>query len=114
MKIHYLEIVSHDVNGVCKAYESTYSANFSKSEPLLGGAKTCKLPDGSILGIREPLRDNEEPVVRPYWLVENMEQAVANLEAEGAEIAVAPTEIPGKGVFAIYLLGSNEHGLWQV
>jgi len=113
MKIHYLEIVSHDVDAVCKAYETTHSVSFGESDELLGGARTCVLPDGSIVGIRGPLRDTEEPVVRPYWLVDDIAQVVANLESVGAEIAVPPMEIPGKGKFAIYLLGSNDHGLWE-
>lgn len=114
MKVHYLEIVSHDVDAVCRAYEITYSVSFSEQDELLGGARTCVLADGSIVGIRGPLSDTEEPVVRPYWLVEDIEQAVANIEAEGAKIALPPMEIPGKGKFAIYILGSNDHGLWQL
>ena len=81
---------------------------------FLGGARTCTLLDGSIVGIRGPLRDTEDPVVRPYWLVDDIEQAVANVEAEGAKIAMPPMEIPGKGKFAIYILGANDHGLWQL
>lgn len=114
MKVHYLEIVSHDVNAVCKAYEITHSVNFSEPDEFLGGAKTCALPDGSIIGVRGPMRETEEPIVRPYWLVDDIEQAVANIEAEGAQIAIPPMEIPGRRKFAIYLLGSNDHGLWQL
>jgi len=25
-----------------------------------------------------------------------------------------PMEMPGRGKFAIYLLGGNDHGLWQL
>ena len=114
MKVHYLEIVSHDVDAVCKAYERVSSVSFSEPDQFLGGARTCALPDGSIVGVRGPLRNSEESIVRPYWLVDDIEQAVANVEAEGAKIAVPPMEIPGKGKFAIYLLGSNDHGLWQL
>jgi predicted enzyme related to lactoylglutathione lyase len=114
MKVHYLEIVTHDVDAVCKAYEVAHSASFSEPDEFLGGARTCALTDGSIVGIREPLRDNEESAVRPYWLVDDIEQTVANIEAEGARRAMPPMEIPGKGKFAIYLLGSNDHGLWQL
>jgi len=114
MKVHYLEIVSHDVDAVCKAYEAAHSVSFSEPDEFLGGARTCTLHDGSIVGIRGPMRDTEEPVVRPYWLVDDIKHAVANVEAEGGEIAVPPMEIPGKGVFAIYILGSNDHGLWQL
>jgi len=113
VKVHYLEIVSHDVDAVCKAYEITHSVSFSEPDELLGGARTCDLPDGTVVGIRGPLRDTEEPVVRPYWLVEDIEQAAVRIEALGGEIAVPPMDIPGKGKFAIYILGSNDHGLWQ-
>jgi len=85
MKVHYLEIVSHDIDAVCKAYEITHSVSFGAPDELLGGARTCALPDGSIVGVRGPLRDNEDPVVRPYWLVDDIENAV-----------------------------KDDHGLWQI
>ena len=114
MKVHYLEIVSHDVDAVCKSYEITHSVKFGEPDDFLGGARTCALSDGSIVGVRAPMRDTEEPVVRPYWLVDDIDQAVANVEAAGAQIAMPPMEIPGKGKFAIYILGANDHGLWQL
>lgn len=114
MKIHYLEMVSNDVDLVCSAYETAHAVSFDEPDELLGGARTCTLPDGSIVGIRKPLRDTEEPIVRPYWLVDDIEQAITTLEAEGAQIAMPPMEIPGKGKFAIYILGANDHGLWQL
>ncbi len=72
------------------------------------------LADGSIVGVRGPLRETEEPVVRPYWLVEDIEKAVSAVQAQGAEIAVPPMEIPGKGTFVIYINGAIDHGLWQL
>ena len=45
MKVHYLEIVSHDVEAVCEAYEIANSVNFSGPDELLGGARTHTLPD---------------------------------------------------------------------
>ncbi len=66
MKVHYLEIVSHDVGAACKVYEVAHSVSFGEPDAFLGGARTCVLADGSIVGIRGPLRDTEEPVVRPY------------------------------------------------
>lgn len=114
MKVHYLEFVSHDVDAVCSAYASAHSVTFGQPDEALGGARTCTLPDGSIVGIRAPMRDDEAPVVRPYWLVDDIEQAVAKVAAEGAVIALPPTAMPGRGIFAIYLLGGNDHGLWQL
>ncbi|HEY0670976.1 MAG TPA: hypothetical protein VGD27_01855 [Longimicrobiales bacterium] len=29
-------------------------------------------------------------------------------------VAHEPLEIPGRGTFAIYLQGGNDHGLWQL
>lgn len=114
MKIHYLEIVSHDVDAVCQSYEILHGVSFNEPDAMLGGARTCILTDGSIFGVRAPMRDTEEPVVRPYWLVDDIATAAENLEAQGATIAVPPMEIPGKGHFSIYILGGNDHGLWQL
>lgn len=114
MKVHYLEIVSNDVDGVCQAYETAHSVSFGEPDEFLGGARTCTLADGSIVGVRGPLRDTEAPVVRPYWLVDDIDKAVANVESAGGQIAMPPMEIPGKGKFAIYIQGCNDHGLWQL
>ncbi|BCL72842.1 hypothetical protein TUMSATVNIG1_48150 [Vibrio nigripulchritudo] len=53
-------------------------------------------------------------MTRPYWRVEDIAQAVIDVKDQGAEIAVPPLEITGKGTFAIYILGSIEQGLWQL
>lgn len=114
MKVYYLEIVTPDVESVCKAYELAQNAIFGEPDEMLGGARTSTLSDGSIVGVRPPLRENETPVVRPYWLVDDIEKAVSNVKCQGAEVAVPPLEIPNKGKFAIYILGSIEHGFWQL
>ncbi|GAD80784.1 VOC family protein [Vibrio ezurae] len=114
MKIHYLEIVTADVESVCSAYEHSQNAHFSAPDEMLGGARTSVLSDGSMVGVRAPLRETETSVVRPYWLVEDIEKAVSDVQAQGAEIAVPPLEIPSKGKFAIYILGGTEQGFWQL
>jgi predicted enzyme related to lactoylglutathione lyase len=107
MKVHYLEIVASDVDAVC-------AAKFGSADPLLGGARTAPLPDGGSIGVRGPLRDTEEPVVRPYWLVDDIEAALDAASKQGALVAHPPLEIPGKGTFAIYIQGDVDHGLWQL
>lgn len=114
MKLHYLEIVTPDIEGICAAYQAAHHVQFGQADDLLGGARTCTLPDGSIVGVRGPLRETEEPIVRPYWLVEDIEEAVSRVTAQGAVIAVPPLEIPGKGTFAIYIHGGVDHGFWQL
>ena len=46
-------------------------------------------------------------------LVDDLRAAVQAVEETGALVAMPPTEIPGQGTFAIYLLGGIEHGLWE-
>jgi predicted enzyme related to lactoylglutathione lyase len=114
MKIQYLEIVTKEVDAVCAAYALAHNVRFEEPDAGLGQARTARLADGGLVGVRAPLRDTEEPVVRPYWLVDDVAAAVAAAVQAGGELAVEPTEIPGHGTFAIYLQGGNDHGLWQL
>ena len=114
MQIHYLEIVTKDVNAVCAAYAATSSLRFGEPDAGLGNARTAALPGGGLLGVRAPLHETETPVVRPYWLVDDIKAAVAAAVKAGGVVAHPPMEIPGHGTFAIYILGGIHHGLWQI
>lgn len=114
MKVHYLEIVASDVDAVCAAYEAAHGITFGSADPFLGGARTAPLPDGGSIGVRGPLRDTEVPVVRPYWLVDDIAAALDAATRQGAVVAHPPMEIPGKGTFALYIQGNVDHGLWQL
>jgi predicted enzyme related to lactoylglutathione lyase len=72
------------------------------------------LAGGGLVGVRGPLRETEDPVVRPYWLVADLESALAAAVQAGGEIALPPMQLPGHGTIAIYLQGGNDHGLWQL
>ncbi|MCB9857554.1 MAG: hydroxylase [Phycisphaerales bacterium] len=113
MQIYYLEIVTKDVDAVCAAYTAANGAEFSKPVTGLGNARTAKMPGGGWVGVRAPMRDTEEPIVRPYWLVDDIKAAIAAAEKAGGQVAVPPMEIPDYGSFAIYLQGGVNHGLWQ-
>lgn len=113
MQVYYLEIVTREVDVVCAAYAAANGVEFGEPDAGLGNARTAAMPGGGLVGVRAPLRDTEEPVVRPYWLVDDIKAAVAAVAEAGGEIAVEPLEIPGRGTFAIYVLGGNDHGLWQ-
>jgi predicted enzyme related to lactoylglutathione lyase len=113
-RVHYLEIVTKDVDAVCAAYTAAHKVQFGKPVAGLGNARTATLADGGIVGVRSPLRDTEAPVVRPYWLVDDIKAAVDAVVQAGGQIAVPPMQIPGRGTFAIYVLGGNDHGLWQL
>jgi predicted enzyme related to lactoylglutathione lyase len=114
MQIHYLEIVSNEVDAVCAAYAAAIGAQFGEPDAGLGGARTAALPGSGMVGVRAPMHDAEPPVVRPYWLVHNIESAVAAALEAGGEVAHPPMEIPGHGTFAIYVQGGVHHGLWQL
>jgi predicted enzyme related to lactoylglutathione lyase len=114
MKVQYLEIVTPDVDAVCKTDPELHGVAFSEPDANLGNARTAKLSNGGMLGVRAPLRDTEEPIVRPYFLVEDIEASVSKAAESGAEIALPPMELPGHGWCAIFFQGGAEHGLWQL
>lgn len=114
MLVQYLEIVTPDVEATCDALEEMHGVSFGEPVPELGNARTAALEGGGRIGVRAPLRKDEEPVVRPYVLVNDIEAAVKAAEAAGGQLAMLPTEIPGHGRFAIYFLGGIQHGLWQL
>lgn len=113
MRIDYLEIVTPDVDAVCATYERAHGVSFGAPEPGLGGARTAGLAGGGRIGVRAPLHESEQPVVRPYVRVDDIGAAWTAALAAGAEEAHPPLEIPGHGSFAIYVRGGVHHGLWQ-
>ena len=113
MKIQYLEIVTPEVDGLCRQYSTIYDITFSEPDANFGGARTANLNGGGFIGIRGPLRDTETPVVRPYVLVDDIKVAVESAAEAGAEIAMPPMEIPEHGMFAIVIHGGIECGFWQ-
>ena len=114
LQICYLEIVTREVDKVCAAYEAAQDVQFGEAEAGLGNARTAPLAGGGRVGVRAPMHESEEPVVRPYWLVNDIQKAVAAAVAAGGVVAHPPLEIPGHGTFAIYIQGGIHHGLWQL
>lgn len=113
MHVEYLEIVTPEVDATCDTLAELHGVSFSEPVLELGHARTAALHGGGRISVRAPMRDTEEPVVRPYVLVDDIEAAVEAAEAAGAVIAHPPFELPGQGTFAIYIQGGIEHGLWQ-
>lgn len=114
MQIQYLEIVTREVDAVCAVYSASGTEQFGEPIAEFGNARTISLPGGGLVGVRAPMHVDEEPVVRPYWLVDDIESAVATAVEAGAEVAHPLMEILGHGTFAIYVLGGVHHGLWQL
>lgn len=114
MKIHYLEIVTPEVDSVCKTYSLLHGVKFGESDQSLGGARTAKLSDGGMLGVRAPMHDSEQPIVRHYTLVEDIQATVDAAAKSGAEVALPPMELPGHGTCAIVIHGGIQSGFWQL
>ena len=73
MQIEYLEIVPPAVDAICAIYEQGHGVSFSESEAGLGNARTAALANGGLIGVRAPMHEAEEPVMRPYLLVDDVE-----------------------------------------
>lgn len=65
------------------------------------------------MGIRKPLAAHEQAIVRSYFAVEDIRQAVKKAEEHGATVAYPPTRQGQRGTFAIGIHGDVQHGLWQ-
>lgn len=114
MNLHYLEIVTQDVDAVCAAYAAADGARFGPPDAGLGNARTAPMAGGGMVGVRSPMHPSEPLVVRPYWLVDDIEAALAAAVEAGGEIAHPPLRIPGHGMFAIFIQGGVHHGLWKL
>lgn len=114
LNVHYLEIVTPDVDATCRALETLHGVTFGQPVPALGNARTALLDGGGRVGVRAPMHAGERAVVRPYVLVPDIAAAVAAVKAAGGEIVVPPMEMSGEGKCAIYFQGGIEHGLWQL
>ena len=113
MRVHYLEIVCHDVAAQCAALERVHGLSFGPAVADLGQARVAEAPNGSLIGVRAPLAQHEQPIIRTYLEVEDIEKAVEEAEAAGAMIAYPPTRQGDTGTWAIYILGDVQIGLWQ-
>ena len=113
MQVHYLEIVTPEVDSLCKQYSAVHGVTFGDPDASLGNARTAKVDGGGMIGIRAPMRADEAPVVRPYLLVEDLEAAVSAAADAGAEVALPSMEIPGHGKIAIVIHGGIDCGFWQ-
>ena len=113
MRVHYLEVVCNDVAAQCAALERVHGVSFGPEVADLGQARVAEAPDGSLIGVRAPLAQHEEPIIRTYREVEDIKKAVENAEAAGAMIAYPPTQQGDTGTWAIYILGDVQFGLWQ-
>ena len=113
MAVQYLEIVSDDVEPLVAFYQRVHGLSFGAPDPDLGQARVATREDGSLVGIRKPLAAHEQPIMRTYLAVEDIQQAVGIAAECGAFVAYPPTLQGRRGTFAILIQGGVQHGLWQ-
>ena len=113
MQAHYVEIVSKTVDKQCKALEQVHGLSFGPEVQDLGRAQVAKTPNGVLIGVRAPLAEHEQPIVRIYFAVDDITKAVKAAEAAGAVIAYPPTKQGETGTWAIYILDGIQYELWQ-
>lgn len=113
MAVHYVEIVSNDVDALSEVYQRMHGLSFGPPDPNLGEARVATHEDGTLVGIRMPLAAHEQPIMRTYFAVEDVQEAIKQAEESGATIAYPPTRQGTQGTFAIVIQGDVEHGLWQ-
>jgi predicted enzyme related to lactoylglutathione lyase len=113
MTVHYLEIVSNDVDAVITLYQRMHDLSFGPPDPDLAQARVATRADGALVGIRKPVAAHEQPIMRTYLAVDDIQQAVKKAEESGAIVAYGPTRQGRRGTFAIVIRGDAEHGLWQ-
>jgi predicted enzyme related to lactoylglutathione lyase len=113
MGVHYLEIVSDDVDTLTALYQGMHGLSFGPPDADLGEARVATGADGTLVGIRKPLAAHEQPIMRTYLAVEDIQQAVKKAEEHGAMVAYSATRQGKRGTFAIVIQGDVQHGLWQ-
>lgn len=113
VSLHYLEIVTDDVDALCATYEKVHGLKFGSEDADLGQARVATQADGSRIGIRKPLAEHEQPILRTYLEVDDIAAAVKKAEEGGAVIAYPPTKQGDSGTWAIFIQADLQHGLWQ-
>ena len=113
LRVHYLEIVCRDVAAQCAVLEKVHGISFGPPVAEMGNARTAEVPNGSGIGVRAPLAEHEQPIVRTYLEVDDIAKAVKDAESAGAVVAYPPTKQGDTGTWAIYILNDIQMGLWQ-
>lgn len=113
MKVHYVEIVSEAADEQRTVLEQVHGISFGPEVADLGNARVAERADGTLVGVRAPLAEHEQPIVRMYFEVDDIAGAIKNAEAAGAMIAYPPTRQGETGTWAIYMVDGIQYGLWQ-
>jgi predicted enzyme related to lactoylglutathione lyase len=104
--VEYLEIVTNDVDAVTALYQRIHVLSFGPSGPDLAHARVATRVDGTLVGIRKSLAAHEQPIIRTYLTVEDIQQAVNKADDSGATIAYRPTRQGTRGTLQSRFMGT--------
>lgn len=111
-KLCHFEIASKDVEKAMKFYSTVFNWKINWDEKMnYGMIDTGAYPGGGL----DKAKEDQEPGVNLYILVESIEETLKNIENNGGKVVVAKTEIPTIGWFAHFadpdgsVLGIYEH-----
>ncbi len=110
---HYIEIVSSDSDALVGTYQQTHGVTFGEPDADLGHARVAMLADGTLLAVRKPLAEHEQPIVRLHAAVDDISGAVKRAQEQGAVVAYGPTKQGERGTFAIVFQGGVQLGYWR-
>jgi hypothetical protein len=94
MAVHCFES-SNEVDALTGPYQHTHGLSFGLPGPDLGQARVATQANGSVVGIRDPLAADEQPIVGTYFAVEVIQHVVKKAGESGATIAYPPNP-PGQ------------------
>ncbi len=109
MAVHYLEIVSDDVDMLVGLYQHAHDLSFGPPDPDLGQARVATQSDGTLVGIRKRLAAHEQPIMRAYLEVKDIQQATKKPRSPARRL---PIPQPGRATTAP--LQSSETALVEV
>ena len=76
MLVQHLEVVTTEVDVTCDALAKMHGVDFGAPDPGLGNARTAALQDSGRIGVRAPMAAHEEPTVRPYVRVDDIDSCL--------------------------------------
>jgi len=111
--VHCFESVGNEVDALTGLYQHTHGLSFGLPGPDLGQARVATQANGALVGIRDPLAADEQPIVRTYFAVEDIQHVVKKAGESGATIAYPPNPPGQPGHLRNRDPGRRGHGHWQ-
>ena len=108
MKTHgapsWSELITTDPAKASEFYGKLFGWKIQESGPAMHGYRTAHIGDSGVAGIMQV--PAEAAGMPPQWgvyvTVDNLEQTLADAQAMGAKVCMAPMDVPGIGRMAVF------------